>query len=221
MKPTGGKGLVLIGLLCAVPLSSGCASQKQLKDYQDEVRVLRQERGQLKKENRSLQMQLESYEVALADASARISEVPEQPTTAYPELDDLGIAYGTRGGNLVISIPAEITFGSGKSSLSSKGKQALEAVAQTLMSDHASAQFWIEGHTDDDPISKSKWASNRDLSVARAMKVLHYLVEECGVPDDSCVVAGHGQYTPLVPNDSKGNKAKNRRVEIVVHAAEG
>jgi chemotaxis protein MotB len=49
------------------------------------------------------------------------------------------------------------------------------------------------------------------------MAVLHFLVEECGVPDDQCVVAGHGQYEPIAANDSKSSKARNRRVEIVVH----
>ena len=55
------------------------------------------------------------------------------------------------------------------------------------------------------------------LSVARAMAVLHYLVESCGIPDDQCVVAGHGQYSPVAENSDNAGKARNRRVEIVVH----
>lgn len=209
-----------IGLLALVPFalgSAGCASQKVLQDYQDEIRGLREERTQLKKENRTLQTQLDSYEVALAEANAKITEVPE--TKDYSELDALGIDYGRRDGNFVISVPAEITFASGRADLTSKGKEALKAVARTLTADHGAGVYWIEGHTDNDPIKKSKWESNRQLSVARAMAVLHFLVEECGVPDDKCVVAGHGEYNPADTNDSKTGKAQNRRVEIVVHAA--
>jgi len=193
----------------------GCASQKTLMQYQDEVRALREERTQLKKENKELRAQNEAYEISLAEASVK----PGVPTTVAdnPELDALGIDYTTRGGNFVFSIPSEITFPSGKAELTKKGNEALQAVARVLLAEHKGGDYWIEGHTDSDPIKKSKWESNRDLSVERAMAVLHYLVEDCNVSDEQCVVAGHGQYQPLASNDDNGGKARNRRVEIVVH----
>ena len=77
------------------------------------------------------------------------------------------------------------------------------------------ARFFIEGHTDSDPIKRSSFASNRELSIARAMAVLEFLVTEGKVPDRRFVVVGHGQYDPIAPNDNS-SKAKNRRVEIVV-----
>jgi len=205
-------GIAVLGFLL---LTSGCVSQQTLKDYQDEVRSLREERTQLKKENRQLRMQNESYEVALAEANTMLVEEPE--ALAYDELDALGIDYRNQGGNFVISIPASITFGSGKAALTNQGQQALTVVAQTLLRDYGDGFFWIEGHTDSDPIRKSSWDSNRDLSVARAMEVLHFLVESAGIPDDQCVVAGHGQYSPMAANDDEAGKARNRRVEIVVH----
>jgi len=209
----------ILGLAMLLPLSGGCATQKALQEYQDEVRALREERTSLKKENRGLKMQLESYEVALAEATAKLDRPATDPT--YAELDELGIQYGNRGGDFVISIPTEITFGSGKADLTTNGRKALDAVARTLLQDHASGLFWIEGHTDSDPIKKSKWASNRDLSVARAMAVLHYMVEDAGIPDEQCSVVGHGQYRPVAPNDDRDGKAKNRRVEIVVRGEGG
>jgi chemotaxis protein MotB len=192
-----------------------CASQKTLKQYQDEVRVLREERTQLKKENRDLRAQNEAYEVSLANAGAPKGEPISIEDN--PALGAVGVDVGLdKYGNYVISIPAEITFPSGKAELTKQGKEALKVVAQVLLQDHRSGEYWIEGHTDTDPITKSKWESNRDLSVERAMAVLHFLVEDCNVPDDKCVVAGHGQYEPLTSNDSSTAKARNRRVEIVV-----
>jgi chemotaxis protein MotB len=141
--------------------------------------------------------------------------LPEQPD--YPELDDLGIDTSLRAGNLVITVPAEITFPSGKAELSSKGQSALRVVANTLSRDYSGHEYWIEGHTDTDPISKANFDSNRDLSVARAISVLHYLVEQCSIPDSQCKVVGHGEYVPVAPNSSASGKAQNRRVEIVVH----
>ncbi len=208
---------VLAGLMVLLPFASGCASQKALQDYQDEVRALREERTQLKKENRGLRLQVEAQENALIDANAKLQDIPDPGQ--YPELGDAGMDWGMRGGNFVISIPAEITFASGKADLTSQGKEALSVAARTLLSDFSDGVYWIEGHTDTDPIRKSKWNSNRELSMFRALAVLHHLVEDTGIPDDQCVVAGHGEYLPMAANDSDAGKARNRRVEIVVHAA--
>jgi len=196
-------------------LGSACASQQELVEYQDEVRALREERTQLKKEHRQLQMQNESYEIRLAEANQKMTDLPDVPN--YADLDALGIDYRTQGGNFVISIPASITFASGQSELTKEGRNALQTVAKTLAKDYGGGTYWIEGHTDSDPIKKSKWGTNRDLSVARAMAVLHYLVESCGMSDEQCVVAGHGQYAPIAENQDNAGKARNRRVEIVVH----
>lgn len=208
--------LALTGLLLALPLTAGCTSQGQVQDFQDEIRALREERTQLKKENRGLRTQLEDAQSKLIEASSAPLE-PVPAAKEYSELEALGIDYGTRDGNFMISLPAEITFPSGSADLSKQGKEALRVVANTLQSDHPGATYWIEGHTDNDPIRKSKWESNRQLSVYRAMAVHAFLVEEGGFPDDQFVVAGHGEYLPIVANDSPAGKSRNRRVEIVVH----
>ena len=206
----------LAGVLFALPLTAGCASQAEIQDFQDEIRALREERTQLKKENRGLRTQLEDAQGKLIEANTRpVEPAPEQKQ--YSELDSLGIDYGTRDGNFMISLPASITFASGSADLSDQGKKALRVVADTLQSEHADGTYWIEGHTDNDPIRKSKWESNRQLSVYRAMAVHRYLVEDGGFADDQFVVAGHGEYLPIGPNDSPTGKARNRRVEIVVH----
>ena len=213
------RGLLAVGLLLAA-LAGGCVSPQLLQDKDNEIATLREERTRLKKELRDRERELETLEVALAEASARPLDI--QPTVIpaepdYPELDNLGIDTRMQAGNLVISVPAEITFPSGKAELSAQGQSALRVVANTLLREHDGQEYWIEGHTDSDPISKAKFASNRDLSVARAVSVLHYLVEECGVPDAQCKVVGHGEYVPIASNGSSAGKAQNRRVEIVVH----
>lgn len=206
------------------PFFASCQTQGQYKlaldERERENRELREERTSLKNQLRDLAFQKESLETALAEANARLLETPE-PIAAqrFPELDELGIGYGMRGGDLVISIPTEITFGSGKADLSSGGRSALSTVARTLMGEYSGHVFWIEGHTDSDPIRKSKFETNRDLSLARAMAVLHHLVENEGVSDSNCVVVGWGEYRPVASNDSPANKARNRRVEIIVRGA--
>ena len=82
-----------------------------------------------------------------------------------------------------------------------------------LNSKFAGRRFYVEGHTDSDPIQKTKdkYRDNRQLSSERADAVVRALARQ-GVPDDAMVVVGYGQYEPRDPK----TKARNRRVEIVV-----
>lgn len=207
-------------------LAASCVSQRgyqQMVDQKDaEIRQLHEERAALKSQVQALKSSLDSAQGDIADASAKVGEKPGERTTEveagkFPELDKLGVGYGTRGGNMVITIPSSISFASGQAVLSSDGQKALKQVAATLKKQYPNMRYSIEGHTDSDPITKSKFTSNRDLSVERAMAVLTFMVEDCGIKDDQCIVAGYGQYDPLAPNNSSADKAKNRRVEIVVH----
>lgn len=210
-----------ITLAATLPLLQGCASKRVMEDYETEIVQLREERTDLKKRNRDLNEQLQTYEVALSTVNSELVEaaaLADAFSMAQPDpaLEALGITATTRDGMAVFSVDSAVLFPAGSATLSDAGQESLSVLGTTLRSDHGDGFYWIEGHTDGDPIQKSGWDSNRDLSLARAMAVLHHFVEECGVSDDDCVVAGHGQYSPLVANDSAENKARNRRVEIVV-----
>lgn len=215
---------ILNTALAALALLSAaaCTSPQQYKTALDEkdaqIRRLNEERVQLKAQVQTLKASLDAANGALADASApKESAAPApQPEQRFPELDEVGVSYGMRDGNMVISVPSTITFAAGQATLSDEGKKALKKVAATLKKEYPSMKYSIEGHTDADPIKKSKFASNRELSVMRAMAVLEFLVGDCEVADANCVVAGHGQYDPVAANDKDAGKAKNRRVEIVV-----
>ena len=207
-----------LSLLALLPLAASCASQKVVDDYEAEIAALREERTSLKADNNALRGQLDQTQVALSNASSELdaarADIANAPT--LPSFDN-GVEVGMRGGDLVISIPSSISFPSGSASLSKSGQSALQQVADVLLRDHADGIYWIEGHTDSDQISKSKFKNNRDLAAQRAMSVLEHLVGSCNVPDESRVLVSHGQYMPLAENNSKEGKAKNRRVEIVVH----
>ena len=227
------KGLTLrsraisLALLALAPFTLGCASNAALRTaLKDRDAELAREREEHAETYRRLQDALAGREDLEAQLAAARRQVV-QPVAAsaahaesFPELDELGVGYGTRNGNMVITLPSEITFPSGKATLTARGRSALSAVAQRLRDEYGDARFYIEGHTDSDPIAKAKFSSNRDLSIARGMSVLKYLVEECQIPDERFVIVGHGQYEPVASNASAAGKARNRRVEIVVHRGE-
>lgn len=117
---------------------------------------------------------------------------------------------------LVITFLSEVFFDSGKDKIRPDGESALQRVAEALNRDVPDSQVAIEGHTDNEPIKYSGWKSNWELSSARALSVLHYLIDNCAVAAQRLSANGYGEYNPVAPNDTLENKQKNRRVEIVI-----
>ena len=74
----------------------------------------------------------------------------------------------------------------------------------------------VVGHTDSDPIQKSKWKDNWELSSQRSLTVVRYLIDK-GVNKEKIRAVGRGDSQPVASNTAADGKAKNRRVEIVVH----
>ena len=120
-------------------------------------------------------------------------------------------------GDLVrIRLESSQLFGSGRAELKPEVSGTLDRIAQTLKSDYAGRLVGIEGHTDADPITKSKWKNNHELSVARSVAVFEALKRR-GVPESQLYVSGYGPNHPLAASNSKQSKSQNRRVEIVVY----
>ncbi|MDP3731841.1 MAG: flagellar motor protein MotB [Candidatus Omnitrophota bacterium] len=117
---------------------------------------------------------------------------------------------------LVITFLSEVFFDSGKDVTREDGKGSLQKVAEVLNRDVPNSNVAIEGHTDNQPIKYSGWKTNWELSSARALAVLHYLVDECKVKPTRLSANGYGEYRPVAANDTKENMQKNRRVEIVI-----
>ena len=74
----------------------------------------------------------------------------------------------------------------------------------------------IEGHTDDVPIRTPKYASNWELSTARASAVVAFLITEAKIDPRRLSAAGYGEFHPLNPNDTGPRRARNRRVDVVI-----
>jgi chemotaxis protein MotB len=120
-------------------------------------------------------------------------------------------------GDLVrIRLESSQLFGSGRAELKPEVSATLDHIAQALKSDYSGRLVGIEGHTDGDPITRSKWKNNHELSVARSVAVFTALKRR-GVPESQLYVAGYGPNHPLAASNSKQSKSQNRRVEIVVY----
>ncbi len=116
---------------------------------------------------------------------------------------------------LVITFVAEVLFDSGRSDLKGDSLEKLEKVASVIQNIVPDLGIGIEGHTDNVPIKHSGWKSNWELSSARALSVLHYLIEKQVAPQRLAAI-GYGEYRPVAGNDIAQDRQKNRRVEIII-----
>jgi len=117
---------------------------------------------------------------------------------------------------LAISVLGDVLFDSGKAKVRPEAYNILDKVASVLNEKVADLNVGIEGYTDDQPIKVSGWKSNWDLSTARALSVLHYLIEEKQVAPQRLSAIGYGEYSPVSSNDTRDGRQLNRRVEIVI-----
>jgi chemotaxis protein MotB len=125
---------------------------------------------------------------------------------------DADVTLDPRG--LVVSLPDDAAFAVGSNEVSSAALGTIGTLVETVRS--IPNPIRIEGHTDDVPIRTSKYNSNWELSTARAAAVVAYLVEKAGIQPSRLSAAGYGEFHPRVANDSPANRARNRRIDIII-----
>ena len=133
-------------------------------------------------------------------------------------LKGTGVSVKIKGGHISVVLPSSVLFNSGQTKLKKTARSSLAKVCSVLKKDFPNETIRIEGHTDSDPIKRTKQAykSNWELSAVRATTVLHYLIDNCHLDPKKLYLAGFGKYQPVASNKDKSGKKKNRRVEIVV-----
>lgn len=127
----------------------------------------------------------------------------------------ISLKMGEKG--LVITFLADVLFDSGKAKIMSSAFPVLDKVARVLQENVPQLNVGVEGYTDNVPIKASGWKSNWELSTARALSVLHYLVDDKGISPERISAIGYGEYRPVASNETKDGRRFNRRVEIVIY----
>jgi len=120
----------------------------------------------------------------------------------------------TQKEGLVITFSEKYMFDSGKADIYPEAKEVIKNIAALLVDEPN--RIAIEGHTDNTPINTPEFPSNWELSTKRATNVLKYLLEELKFDPKRLTAAGYGEWHPVAPNDTPENKAKNRRVDLIV-----
>ncbi len=130
------------------------------------------------------------------------------------EIEKGSVSIQTEGMKIIVHIMENASFDSGMADIRKEFLPALTKIADLI--DNNSGEVTISGHTDDVPISNSRFRSNWELSTSRAVSVAHKVLEVANVDPENVIVTGHAETRPRAPNDSAENRAKNRRVDIAL-----
>jgi len=172
------------------------------------------EKGSLSKALVDAKARLEELRKAQAAADARLALFHQLAAKLQRMVDAGQLKVALRDGRMVIQLPNDVLFDSGQTALKPDGQRAIAQVADVLKT-IPHRRFQVGGHTDDVPIQNARFGSNWELSAARAVQVVRFLVEH-GMKGDSISAAGYGEFDPIAPNTDAGGKAKNRRIEIAL-----
>jgi chemotaxis protein MotB len=132
---------------------------------------------------------------------------------ASPQLAMVRITEKVNG-DIVITIPDQLLFNSGEAAVRPEALRFLEGLGTAII--ELNRHTRIEGHTDNVPIRTAQFPSNWELSSTRAVMVVRVLSELYGVPSDHLAAVGHAETRPLTTNADAEQRAKNRRVEVVI-----
>jgi chemotaxis protein MotB len=208
-------GFVKCFFLSLMILFVGCA---ELTSLRQEKVVMTQRIEELQSENEALDSRYAISEGENARLIQERNRLESARRSMEQRLRGTGVSVKIKEGHLAIVLPSSVLFNSGQTKLKKSAKNSLSKVCGVLKKDFPNETIRIEGHTDSDPIKRTKqvYKTNWELSAARATTVLHYLIDNCHLDSKNLYLAGFGKQQPVASNKTKGGKRKNRRVEIVV-----
>jgi chemotaxis protein MotB len=233
------KALMIVGLTLAA-LAAGCgipqeqydADMARLKAEIDKARgeanALQQQLAQLTADKQALESEIQALKDeltrltgerdanadAVAKAKARIQMFKDMLAKFKKMMESGKIKIRIANNKMIVEMASAILFPSGKAKLSEEGEAAIAEVSSilTTIGDRA---FQVAGHTDNIPIDNAKFGSNWELSAARAVAVVEFMIEK-GMKPENLSAAGYADTQPVAGNLSEDGRAQNRRIEIVL-----
>jgi len=216
--------------------SSSAAKQADLEkkraDLEKELEAAKQRVSDLEKQLqdagadvKKMNSTLEDKEKALAEYQARAKQLEaikarfELLRKKLDELTKLGLAVSIRRNRMVISLPGDVLFDTGKVELKKDGEEILKKVAAVIKNDKslANRDYQVAGHTDNQPLQGGPYQDNWGLSLMRSRSVLVYLIgKNGGMPRQHWSAAGFADTDPVANNASKDGQQKNRRCDLIV-----
>jgi chemotaxis protein MotB len=176
------------------------ALEQQLAAARGEARASKEKEAELAKLKQAQEEMLQSLKKEVEAGEVTISRLADR---------------------LSVKILDKILFASGEATISARGQDVLKRVGKVLAQSHNKDRVVrIEGHTDNVPIGpkiKDKFATNWELSTARATTVVRFLTESAKLPPTAFEAAGLGEHRPIASNATPQGRYQNRRIEIILY----
>lgn len=171
----------------------------------DELSILGKEKGMLSTDLKKALDRVEELKQMAEKRRMKLRELKDklQAMQAAGKLQVL-----TVNGRMVVKLPENVLFDTGKFKLKPEGEMAVAQLAPILASLEG-RQFQVAGHTDDVGSDDSNWK----LSANRALSVVQYMISQ-GMPSERLSATGYGKFQPVASNETDEGKAQNRRIDI-------
>lgn len=200
------------------------AKDRELAAVKQRVAQLEADLQRMGVETSKLSSSLSDREKALAEYKARAKQLEvlkarfELLRNKLDELTRMGLAVSIRRNRMVISLPGDVLFDTGKDTLRKDGQEILKKVAAVIKHDKSLSErdYQVAGHTDSQPLQGGPFHDNWGLSLMRARSVLLFLVGKGGVSKQHWSAAGFADTDPVASNASKDGQQKNRRCDLIV-----
>jgi len=194
------------------------ADPEKLAEFEKAMQELKEELEKIAPDQQSELDATEQEKLEMAQARKVQEEIQQQTNELKgilkDEIADGLVTVENLEDKIIIRIQEKGSFTSGSADFNPGFLDVVDRISDALV--RSSGRIVVAGHTDNIPIYTSRFRSNWELSSARAVSVVHALMMNPGIAEDRVLVEGHADSHPLVPNDSVENRAKNRRVELVI-----
>jgi chemotaxis protein MotB len=191
------------------------AAQARLEEVESRAATNRVESAELRAQLDEAKARADELAAFKEEAVAQQSQLEKEMRAA---IESKEITISDLEGRLTVNIVDQVLFDSGEAILKPAGQEVLRKVASVLQS-VPDREVQVVGHTDNLPFrggSRFGFASNWELSSARALAAVRFLQDQCGVDPKRLGALGRGEFKPIGDNATAEGRAKNRRIEVVV-----
>lgn len=201
-----------------IPMGTSIIAQ-HFSPAQTEPTPLEQIKQTTNQDSSKLDVSVEDMEqVKQKMLAAKVAEIEEQSEeieeSLSNEITQGLVSVETDGLNIIIRINEKGSFPSGAAVLKAGFEPVMEKITSAV--NQSVGMVHVAGHTDNIPISTDWYRSNWELAASRSVTVAHFMLTKKDTDPERIVVEGFADTKPLVPNDTAENRAKNRRVEIII-----
>lgn len=184
----------------------------QLQDLGQKSKELQNEKGSLSDNMTKLQAELAELRRQEEAERARAAVFQNLVAKLKGMIDAGQLSVYIRNGRMLVKLPDNVLFDPGKTDIKAAGKEAIAQLTTALKSIDA-RHFQVAGHTDNTPIHTAKFPSNWELSTARAVVVVSFMIKS-GMEPQRLSAAGFADTDPVASNETPEGKALNRRIEV-------